>query len=219
MLNLNRVRLLTVALGVLVAPLSVAGPINPDFEEGSPGAIAEFRSNGNGTSWSAGTGQNTQITAQSTNDTGNDVEWVAGDPFDWDFSVTGGVPTLTVGGNTLSFTDGLTSDQLGMNTLAIHAKAGVEFTFDFGAVGAGTLAGDTGNRFGVDWAYLALPTGIDGLSGSGTITFLDPIGNQSASGVTFKLGNLTRQVPEPGTLTLLGAGLLGLVLGLRRRSA
>jgi hypothetical protein len=214
----------TTALAVTLCALAVddgvqAGPINPAFTEIETGAIAEFRGNGDNSSWSFGTGVSTFDPArfQDSVEAGVDVAWQSGQSYDWSFDIDGsGAPSLTVGGGTVSF-GALTSAQLAADTLAIHAKRNVAFTYDFGSLGSGSLTGDPANAFGVDYAYLDV-SGLSGLSGSGTITFVgDPIQRLSTSGVTFKAGNLPTEVPEPATLALVGAGLAGVGLAARRR--
>lgn len=199
----------TTALAVTLCALSTddgvqAGPTNPAFTEIGTGAIAEFRGNGDNSSWSFGTGVSTfdPDQFQDSVEAGVDVTWQSGQSYDWSFARLGGALKLFVeGGGTVTF-EGLTDAQLAANTLAIHAKRNVEFTYDFFSLGAGSLAGDPANAFGVDYAYLDV-TGVTGLFADGTITFVgEPIEAQSFSGVTFKVGNLPTEVPEPATLAL-----------------
>lgn len=211
-----------VLLSLGVASAAMAGPVDPDFDKLSDSPIAEFRSNGNNTSWSFATGQHTQQPSRMTN---SGFDWTGGSSVAWSFAVdASGVPTLTVDGSSVRFDDGLTGEQRGVNTLAIHAKRDVTFTFDFGTAGSGSLSGSTEDPWGIGWSYLSLSDGLDGLAGSGTITFLSPVEDQAYSGVTFKPGNRAVvendagvDLPVPGTLALLGGGVLALGAGLRRR--
>jgi len=214
--NRTAVVSLSLSLGLVCASVANAGPIDPNFEELENNPIAEFRGNGDNTSWSFGTGKDTQQTGSFDN---SGYQWQSNVATPWSFSVSGNTATLTVDDVVTQYT-GLMPDQLAANTLAIHAKDNVAFTYDFLGIGSGSLQGSTasGERFAFDWAYLGLESGLSGISASGTITFLDEvIARQSGTGVSFKIGNVA-EVPEPGTLALFGLGLLGMGVARRRKA-
>jgi len=95
--------------------------------------------------------------------------------------------------------------------------------------GGGTAATGTGGFFTVfgivnkgflNWDYIA-PTTVDGITFQLSLPNLDgfAIGTTKVQGTITLLGSQARAVSEPATLSLLGAGLLGLALVRRRRAA
>lgn len=210
----------SVLLLAVFAATAAGDTLDPTFvKKSGTEAIAEFRSNGDGSSWSFGTGIDTHTTGEFIHDDmvfEGDLNWEGNATYDWTFSVSAGVPTLTVDGIGLSWEDGLTDDILSATTVQIHAKDAVTFTYDFGSYGSGSLEGSTEDRWGVDYFYIDVgAAGLNGLMGSGTITFEAPVGKQSTSGVTFKAGDRS-PVPEPGTMALV-ASAIG-AMWVRRRS-
>lgn len=220
MKQVNRGRALGASLALFLGATlgggsAAAAVIEPDFVEHPKSPIAEFRSNADASSWSYATGRDTQAASAMAS---SPFAWPVGEAVPWRFAIEAGTPSLQVGERApIHFAPGLAGSQLALDTLAVHARANIQFTYDFAGLGSGTLAGDPHERFERDWAYLALDE-LDGLTGEGEITFAEPLGNQSASGVSFKLGERAKPVPEPAPHLLLGLGLLGLAWARRRQT-
>ncbi|MFP4420890.1 MAG: PEP-CTERM sorting domain-containing protein [Desulfococcaceae bacterium] len=196
--------------------MAFAGPMNPDFTKAdvnNPNERLEFRTGKPGAQdWEIGLGKNTQGPGQFNQANVLDPNWwELNTAYSFNYSINQNneaefaMPDL---GIYLSYAN----MDLG-NTLEVYAKRGVEVSF-----GGENLVGNPNDPFGVDYGYISIDP-VTGFSLDGTIMFTELSGSGSMEGVTITAGNLpaSAPVPEPGTVFLLGGGIVGLVV-YRRRS-
>ena len=204
--------LLLVAVVMGWASPSLAGPINPSFTLADPANTferLEFRTGVNGAAdWEIGLGTNTQSAGNFASVNVYDPTWwTIGKTYSFDYGIdAGGAATFSIS----SLGINLKWDNFNLvNAIQIHAKRGVEVNF-----GGVSLAGNPSDAWSVDYGYVIVDPSA-GFNLSGTIKF-NALGGRSNEGVTITTGNIP--TPEPGTMLLLGFGLIGLAgVAIRRK--